>query len=125
VFTNFWVRNFGRVHKSAPGAFSPFSFSKIQPLSTNKDKDRSLLLDIYSGQKGGLLRNLEDIKASTKTTDSVPQDYHLFVFQVEAYSLSKKYIVRVNSLLTRQLCLFVEKIKHHSIAYKNQFTLEK
>jgi hypothetical protein len=29
VSTNLWAGNIGRAHKSAPGAFSPFSFSKI------------------------------------------------------------------------------------------------
>jgi hypothetical protein len=28
-----------RIHKAVLGAFSPFSFSKMQPLSTNKEKD--------------------------------------------------------------------------------------
>jgi hypothetical protein len=70
------------------------------------------------------MRNLEDAKASTKKTVSVSQDYHSFVFQVEAYALSSKYIFKVDSLLTRQLFLFVEKIKHHSIPYKNWFALE-
>jgi hypothetical protein len=66
VATNLWVGLFKRTHKSAPGAFSPFSFSKIKPLSSSDDKDRSLLIDIFSVQKGGLMRNLDNVKASAK-----------------------------------------------------------
>ena len=39
VSTNLWAGIIGRVHKAAPGAFSPFSFRKMQPLSTSEDKD--------------------------------------------------------------------------------------
>ncbi len=38
--------------------------------------------------------NLDNVKASAKTTVTVPQDYHLFVFQVKAYALSSKYIAK-------------------------------
>ncbi len=124
VSTNSWAGNFGKVCKSNPGAFSPFSFSKMQPLSTNNDKVMSLLINIYSGQKGGLMRNLDDVKVIAKTMVSVLQDYHLFVFQVKAYALASKYIFGVDSFLARQLFLFIETIKHHIIAYKNRFALE-
>jgi hypothetical protein len=120
VLTNFWAGNFCRVHKSAPGTFSPFSFTKMQPVSTNNDKDRSLFIDIYLTQKGGLMSNLDNVKASAKMTVSVPQDYLSSAFQVETYTLSSKYIFGIDSLLTRQHFLFVDKVKHHSIAYKNQ-----
>jgi hypothetical protein len=39
VSTNIWVGILCRIHKAIPGAFSPFSFSKMQPISTNKEKD--------------------------------------------------------------------------------------
>ena len=91
VTTNLWVGLFKRMHKSAPGAFSHFSFSKMKPLSSSNNKDRSLLIDIFSGQKGGLMRNLDDVKASAKMTVSVPQDYHSIAFQLEAYTCASKY----------------------------------
>jgi hypothetical protein len=53
VLTNLWVGNVGRAHKSAPEAFTPFSFSKIKALTASgNDRDRSLLINIYSAQKG-------------------------------------------------------------------------
>jgi hypothetical protein len=83
--------------------------------------DRSLLINIYSAQKGGLMRNLDNIKASTKMTVSVTQDYHSFIVQVEACAFSRKYIFGIDSLLTRQIFISVDKVKHHSIAYNNWF----
>ncbi len=53
VSTNMWAGIFKQVHKSAPGPFSPFSFSKATAISSNSKKDRSLLLEIYSSTKRG------------------------------------------------------------------------
>ena len=72
VATNLWAGIFKRSHKSVPGAYSPFSFSKMKPLSLSDSKDRLLLIDIFSGQKGGLMRNLNNVQASAKMTVSVP-----------------------------------------------------
>ncbi len=81
VSSNLWAGNIGRAHKSALGAFSPFPFSKMKALSASGNKrDRSLLINIYSAQKGELMKNINDIKASAKTTVSVPQDFHSFLF---------------------------------------------
>jgi hypothetical protein len=45
VSTNLWAGNIGRAHKSAPGAFSPFSFSKMKALTAlGNNRDRSLLI---------------------------------------------------------------------------------
>jgi hypothetical protein len=53
VSTNLWAGNIGRAYKSAPGVFSPFSFSKMKALSASgNNRDRSLLIDIYLAQKG-------------------------------------------------------------------------
>jgi hypothetical protein len=74
VSTNLWAGNFGRAHKSAPGAFSPFSFSKMKALSASgNNRNRSLLINVSSAQKEGLMKNIDDIKASAKTTVSVSQ----------------------------------------------------
>jgi hypothetical protein len=51
VATNMWAGIITRTQKSTPGAFSPFSFSEQTALSTKSDKDRSLLLEIYSSTK--------------------------------------------------------------------------
>ena len=110
VATNLWAGLFKRTHKSVPGAFSPFSFSKMKPLSSNDNKDTLLLIDIFSGQKGGLMRNLDDVKASAKMTVLVPQDYHLLAFQLEAYACASKYIFGEASRLTVQLIFFIDRI---------------
>ena len=39
VSTNLWAGIIGRVHKATPGAFSPFLFSEMEPLSSSDDKD--------------------------------------------------------------------------------------
>ena len=124
VATNLWAGLFKRTHKSAPGAFSPFSFSEMKPLSSNDSKDRSLLIDIFSGQKGGLMRNLDDVKASAKMTVSVPQDYHSLAFQLEAYTCASKYIFGETSRLTTQLIFFIDKVRKHSIDYKNRIAVD-
>jgi hypothetical protein len=76
VWMNMWAGIFTRIQKSAPGPFSPFSFSKETALSTNSEEDRSLLLEIYSSTKGGLIKSIDDVKSSAKTTVTVPQDFH-------------------------------------------------
>ena len=119
VVTNLWAGIFKRSHKSVPGAFSPFSFSEMKPLSSSNSKDRLLLIDIFLGQKGGLMRNLDNVKASAKMTVSVPQDYHSLIFQLEAYTCASKYIFGEASRLTIQLTFFVKKVRRYSIDYKN------
>ncbi len=52
VSTNMWDGIFTQVHKSAPGPFSPFSFSQASAISSNSKKDKSLLPEIYSSTKG-------------------------------------------------------------------------
>ena len=58
VSTNMWAGIFPRIRKSAPGAFSPFSFSEESALSTKSEKNRSLLLEMYSSTKEGSSRVL-------------------------------------------------------------------
>jgi hypothetical protein len=123
VSTNLWAGNIGRAHKSALGAFSPFPFSKMKALSASGNKrDRSLLINIYSAQKGELMKNINDIKASAKTTVSVPQNFHSFLFQIEAFTLACQFIFGEQSILTIQLQNFAVKIAKHNIVYKNQIT---
>ena len=124
VATNLWAGKFKRSHKSIPGAFSPFSFSKMKPLSSSDSNDRLLLINIFSGQKGGLMRNLNDVKASAKMTVSAPQDYHSLAFQLEAYTYASKYIFGEASRLTIQLTFFVKKVRRYSIDYKNRITVD-
>ena len=73
VSTNIRAGIFTRIQKSAPGPFSPFSFSEETMLSTNSKKDRSLLLKISSLTKGGLIKSVDDVKSSAKMTVTVPQ----------------------------------------------------
>jgi hypothetical protein len=123
VATNLWVGLFKRTHKSAPRAFSPFSFSEMKLLSSSNDKERSLLIDIFSGQKGGLMRNLDNVKASAKMTVLVPQDYHSLAFQLEAYTCASKYFFGEASRLTVQLMFFIKKVWKYSIDYKNRIAI--
>jgi hypothetical protein len=97
----------------------------MQPLSTNNEKDQSLLIKISAGQKGGLMRNLDKVKASAKMTALIPHDYHTLVFQLEAYMLASKYTFRELSILTSQLCQFVEKTKKQSLEYKSRIAGDK
>jgi hypothetical protein len=66
------------------------------------------------------MQNLNEVKASAKVTALVAQDYHALVFQLKAYMLASKYIFRESSILTSQLCQFVEKTKKHSLEYKRR-----
>jgi hypothetical protein len=125
VSTNLWAGIIGRVHKAAPGAFSPFSFSEMQPLSSNEDKDQSLLIEIFAGKQGGLTRNPNDVKASAKMTVAVPQEYHSLVFQLEAYAHASKYVFGEASILSSQLRSFVGKITKESTQYKNRIAGDK
>ena len=52
VLTNMWAGIFTQIQKLAPGPFSPFSFSKETVLSTNSEKDRSLLLELIFDKRG-------------------------------------------------------------------------
>jgi hypothetical protein len=125
VLPNIWAGILCRTHKAALGAFSLFLFSKMQPLSTNNEKDRSLLIEIFAGQRGGLMRNLDKVKASAKVTALVPHNYHTLVFQLEAYTLVSKYIFGESSILTGQLRRFVEKTKMQNLAYKSHIAGDK
>jgi hypothetical protein len=120
VLTNLWAGNIGRAHKSASGAFSPFSFSKMKALTASgNNRDRSLLINIYLVQKGGLMKNIDNVKASAKTTVSVLQDFHSFLFQLKAFTLAYQFIFGEGSILTIQLQNFAIKIAKHNIVYKN------
>lgn len=125
VSTNLWAGIVGRIHKAAPGAFSPFSFSEMLPLSSSEGNDRSLLIEIFAGKQGGLTRNLDDVKASAKMTVSVPRDYHSLAFQLKAYACASKYIFGEASILSSQLRSFVERVEKESIQYKNRIAADK
>jgi len=125
VSTNIRAGIFTRIQKSAPGPFSPFSFSKETMLSTNSKKDRSLLLKIYSLTKGGLIKSVDDVKSSAKTTVTVPQDFHSFHYQLKAFAIATGFVFGKDSILaTRLLRDFVEKVDKHSIIYKNRITID-
>ncbi len=66
------------------------------------------------------MKNINNIKASAKTTVSVPQDFHSFLFQIKAFTLACQFIFGEESILTIQLQNFAAKIAKHNIVYKNQ-----
>jgi hypothetical protein len=111
VSTNLWAGNFTRQNKLVPAAFSPFSFSKASASASTGNKDRSLLLEIFSLAKGGLLKNLDEVKASAKMTVTVPQDFHKFVFQIKAFAHAMGFLFGKESILAIQLNQFVKRVE--------------
>jgi len=107
----------------APGTFSPFSFSEESALSTKSKKDRSLLLEIYSSTKGGLIKSIDDVKSSAKTTVMVPQDVHSFHYQLKAFAISLGFVFGEDSILATRLRDFVEKVDKNSMIYKNRIAI--
>ena len=124
VATNIWTGIFTQTQKSTPGAFSPFSFSKQTALSSKSDKDRSLLLEIYSSTKGGLIKSIDDVKTSAKTTVTVPQDFHSFLYQLKAFTFAVGFVFGEDSILATKLLDFVEKVNKNSIVYKNRIATD-
>jgi hypothetical protein len=121
VPTNIGAENLTRGHKSAPGPFSQFSFSEMKAISGKNDKDRSLLIEICSSTKGGLMKNVDKIKSSAKATVTVPQDFHSFIYQLPAFAYATSFFFGEESILAVQLQEFVSNIKgKHSIIYQNQ-----
>jgi hypothetical protein len=125
VLTNMWAGIFTQVHKLAPGPFSPFSFSKATAISSNSKKDRSLLLEIYSSTKGGLIKSINDVKSLAKTTVTVPQDFHSFTFQLKAFMTAIGFVFGKDSILATKLCDLVVNVDgKHSIIYRNRISIE-
>ncbi len=119
-----WAGIFTRVQKSAPGPFSPFSFSEATAISSNSEKDRSLLLEIYSSMKGGLIKSIDDVKSSAKTTVTVPQNFHSFNFQLKAFTIAIGFVFSKDSILATKLQDFVVNVNgKHSIIYKNRIAI--
>ena len=112
-----------RIQKSAPGAFSPFSFSEESALSTKSKNDRSLLLEIFSSTKGGLIKSIDDVKSSAKTTVTVPQDFHSFHYQLKAFAIALGFVFGEDSILATRLRDFVEKVDKNSMIYRNRITI--
>ena len=124
VLTNSWAGIFTRVQKLAPGPFPPFSFCEARAISSNSENDRSLLLEIYSSTKGGLIKSIEDIKSLAKMTVTVPQDFHSFNFQLKAFTIAIGFVFGEDSILATKLRDFVENVnRKHSIIYKNRIAI--
>jgi hypothetical protein len=120
ISTSVWAGIFTRVHKSAPGPFSPFSFSKMKAIRGYDDKDRSLLIEIFSSAKRGLMKSMDEVKASAKTSATVPQDFHFLIYQLCAFAHATSFFFGNKSILTIQLKEFAKNIGgRHSIIYKN------
>jgi hypothetical protein len=124
ISTNIWAEIFTRIHKSAPGPFPPFSFSEMKAIGVDNNKDCSLLIEIFSLPKGGLMKSTVELKslAKAKTTVTVPQDFHSFVYQLRALAQhASSFFFGDKSILAIQLKEFVTNIKgRHSITYKNR-----
>ncbi len=121
ILTNIWAGIFTRVHKSAPGPFSSFSFSKMKAIRRDNNKDCSLLIKIFSSAKGGLMKSMDKVKASAKTTVTVPQNFHSLAYQLRAFAHATSFFFGDKSILAIQLRGFVKNIKgKHSIIYKTR-----
>ncbi len=91
ISTNIWVGFFTRIHKSAPGPFSPFLFSEMKAIGGDNNKDHSLLIEIFSLAKGSLMKSMDKVKSSVKTMVTVPQDFHSFVYQLCAFAHASSF----------------------------------
>ena len=124
VLTNSWAGIFTRVQKLAPGPSPPFSFCEARAISSNSENDRSLLLEIYSSTKGGLIKSIEDIKSLAKMTVTVPQYFHSFNFQLKAFMIAIGFVFGEDSILATKFWDFVKNVKRkHSIIYKNRIAI--
>jgi hypothetical protein len=50
-----------------------------------RNKDRSLLIKIFSSAKEGFMKSMDEVKSSAKTMVTAPQDFHSFVYQLCAF----------------------------------------
>jgi hypothetical protein len=119
VATNMWAGIFMRTQKLTPGTFPPISFSEQRAFSSKSDKDRPLLLEIYSSTKRGLIKSIDDIKSSAKMTVTVPQDFHSLLYQLKAFTFAVEFVFGEDSILATKLLDFVDKVDKNSIIYKN------
>jgi hypothetical protein len=115
ILTNIWAGIFARVHKSSPGPFSPFLFSKTKAIGGDNNKDQSLLFKIFSSAKGGLMKIMDEVKALAKTTVTVPQDFPSLAYQLRAFTHATSFFFGDESILAIQLREFVKNIKGRHI----------
>ena len=116
VLANMWAGIFTQVQKSAPGPFSPFSFDEATAISDSSENDRSLILEINTLTKGGLIKSIGDVKALAKTARTVPQDFHSFNFQLKVFTIAVVFVFGKDSILATKLRDFV-------IIYKNKIVI--
>jgi hypothetical protein len=103
ISTNIWAGFFTRIHKSAPGPFSPFLFSEMKAIGGDNNKDCSLLIKIFSSAERGLMKNMDKVKSPAKTMVTVPQDFHSFVYQLRAFAHALSFFFGNESILAIQL----------------------
>jgi hypothetical protein len=111
ISTNIWAGFFTRNHKSAPGPFSPFLFSEMKAIRGDNNKDHFLLIKIFSLARGGLMKSMEEVKSLAKTTVTVPQDFHSFVYQLRAFTHASSFFFGDKSILAIQLRNFCQILK--------------
>jgi hypothetical protein len=97
----------------------------MKAIGGDNDKDRSLLIKIFFSVKGGLMKSMDKVKSLAKTTVTVPQDFHSFVYQLCASAHALSFFFGNESILAIQLKDFVTNIEgRHSITYKNRIATD-
>jgi hypothetical protein len=97
----------------------------MNALGEDNDKDRSLLIKIFSSTKGGLVKSMDEVKSLAKTTVTVPQDFHSFAYQLKAFALATSFLFGDESILTKQLMEYATSVTgKHSITYKNRIVAD-
>ena len=74
-----WLGHFTQANPLVPGAFSPFSFLEMNPLSNNQHNWLSIL-SLVLNSKGNLSKSLNKKKSSCKAKVKVLTHYHGFLF---------------------------------------------
>jgi hypothetical protein len=97
-----WLGHFTQVNPLVPGAFSPFSFSEMNPLSNNQH-NWSSILSLVLNSKGDLSKSLNKIKSSCKAKVIVLTDYHGFLYQLKAYMAAIKIILGADCTISIHL----------------------
>ncbi len=119
ISTIIWAGFFTRIHKSAPGPFSPILFSEMKAIRGDKNKNHSLLIKIFSSTEGSLMKSMKEVKSLAKTTVTVPQDFYSIVYQLREFAHASSFFFSNKSILAIQLKEFVANIKgRHSITKK-------
>ncbi len=106
-----WSGHFTGANPSVPGAFSPFSFLEMNPLSNNQC-NQLLIFSLVLNSKGDLSKSLDKITSSCKAKVTVPTNYHRFLYQLKAYTAAIKIILGDDSIVSIHLANLSQSIKN-------------